>query len=89
MSEGRIQIVDVRTQSSALLEALRQRSLTDLPAEVEETVVAEADLRIVLAASGVSGVGIAGAVTGSPTTPTPTPPTAPAVLNLAPPAPPA
>lgn len=38
MSDGKIQIVDVRYQSSALLEALRQRSLTDLPPEVEETV---------------------------------------------------
>jgi len=38
MSDGKIQIVDVRHQTSALLEALRQRSLTDLPPEVEETV---------------------------------------------------
>jgi histidinol dehydrogenase len=38
MSDGKIQIVDVRHQASALLEALRQRSLEDLPQEVEETV---------------------------------------------------
>lgn len=38
MSEGKMQIVDVRVKSSALLEALRQRSLTDLPAEIEATV---------------------------------------------------
>lgn len=36
MSDGKIQIIDVRYQPSTLLEALRQRSLTDLPPEVEE-----------------------------------------------------
>jgi len=36
MSDGKIQIVDVRRQSSALLEGLRHRSLADLPPEVEE-----------------------------------------------------
>jgi histidinol dehydrogenase len=38
MSEGKVQIIDVRRQSSALLEALRQRSLADVSPEVEATV---------------------------------------------------
>ncbi len=37
MEETRLEIIDVRTQSSALLEALRQRSLDDLSPEVERT----------------------------------------------------
>lgn len=37
MDEGRLQIIDVRYQSSALIEALRQRSLDDLAPEVEAT----------------------------------------------------
>ena len=36
MDEARMEIIDVRTQSSALLEALRQRSLDDLSPEVEQ-----------------------------------------------------
>jgi histidinol dehydrogenase len=35
MDESRIPIIDVRQEASALLEALRGRSLADLPAEVE------------------------------------------------------
>jgi len=38
MDEGKIQIIDVRRQSSALLDALRQRSLADVSPEVEATV---------------------------------------------------
>lgn len=38
MSDGKIQIIDVRRQSSALLDALRQRSLADVSPEVEATV---------------------------------------------------
>ncbi|MCE5238504.1 histidinol dehydrogenase [bacterium] len=38
MSEGKVQIIDVRRQSSALLDALRQRSLADVSPEVEQAV---------------------------------------------------
>jgi histidinol dehydrogenase len=38
MSDGNINIIDVRWQSSALLDALRQRSLADLSPDVEQTV---------------------------------------------------
>ena len=36
MADDRMRIIDARTGTSALLEALRQRSLEDLPADVEE-----------------------------------------------------